>query len=334
MKPENNNKLDKWIDEGLRLSPYHHFDVDQEFSSFMSKINVVKKPEVEKTEDKKPSTKLFLISFLRYAAVILPVIGVFYLISRPVTFVETKVTQNFKDSITLFDGSVIVMDENTVLTYPVRKEGVVNRRIVLEKGSATFNVVPNAELPFIVSAYPLETTVTGTVFTVQKNGNLVGVTIKEGSVKVVKKSEKAPPVIIKKGDEIQIKKGEFFKKDSTGNIVQITHYTYESRLVLEKIELAKKAEAERLASLKTTEKGIKIAGSTYRLIDVIDFIDKKFKKQLKFKKKRRLVKDAKVMIDLNANLPVILSELQAQKMIVFEKGKCENCYIISALKKQ
>lgn len=319
MASDKNTKLEQGIEAGLRVKPYVHFDVDAEWAMFAEKAGI---PQVI---EQKPVRKLSLLYILSYAAVILLLVAALVFISKPVTFTETLITKNEKQTVTLFDGTMIEVAENSVIHYPTREKDIVVRRVVLEKGKATFRVSKN-ELPFVVSSYPLEIKVTGTVFTVEKNKSGVRIDHHEGSVEVVKKGEPKDVFTLSPNDALKVEKGELFLSVNGADFEQKTLFTYES---IEKVEKLK-TENKELSEVKTnTEIKAESLVSTYRMTDLIDFLSKKFKKELKIKKKKRLKSDTSVTIDLNQPLEKILSELKNKKLLEMETGKCKGCFTIS-----
>ena len=64
--------------------------------------------------------------------------------------------------------------------------------IELARGGGRFEVVPDRERSFSVTAGPMTITVVGTVFVVQRLADRVGVKVERGAVKVGWKSGGAP----------------------------------------------------------------------------------------------------------------------------------------------
>jgi transmembrane sensor len=123
---------------------------------------------------------LFIISF-----------GLLYLSGtftpKPVspTWIEKVTASGEKLSITLTDGSKVILNADSKLKYPKHFDN--NRREIYLEGEAYFEVFHNPEQPFIVHAEKLTTTVLGTKFNIsayteKKN---IAVSLLEGSVKVV-----------------------------------------------------------------------------------------------------------------------------------------------------
>ncbi len=103
--------------------------------------------------------------------------------------VASPVRQEFRTSVgqrttvTLPDGSVVTLDTDTVLrTMETGRE----RRIVLQKGRAFFQVAPDRSRPFVVAAGDRLITATGTAFGVDAAHKGLEVTLVEGQVRVEK----------------------------------------------------------------------------------------------------------------------------------------------------
>ena len=82
---------------------------------------------------------------------------------------------------TLFDGSVVTLDTNSVLTA---SEVAGIRLVELKKGRAFFKVAKDKNRPFKVLAAGRTVTATGTAFSVRADRALYQVTLVEGSVTV------------------------------------------------------------------------------------------------------------------------------------------------------
>lgn len=68
-------------------------------------------------------------------------------------------------NIMLPDSSLVALSPNSIIMY--KEPFQDNKRTVELKGEAYFEVVKNANRPFVVESYPLSTTVLGTVFSVK-----------------------------------------------------------------------------------------------------------------------------------------------------------------------
>ncbi len=88
-----------------------------------------------------------------------------------------------QDSLKLDDGSVVLLDTQTRLREDFSAQ---QRRIVLEKGQARFDVAHDKTRPFVVEAGNGKITALGTAFVVKKAHGEVLVTLLEGSVAVAK----------------------------------------------------------------------------------------------------------------------------------------------------
>lgn len=91
----------------------------------------------------------------------------------------------------LADGSQVVLNADSKLTFPVNFDGKSERRVKL-MGEAFFKVAKDAEHPFIVETPQVSTTVLGTVFDVKSYTDSPSkVTLLSGSVKVMPTNTKS-----------------------------------------------------------------------------------------------------------------------------------------------
>ena len=88
-------------------------------------------------------------------------------------------TTNKIEAVKLSDGSSLQLDLATVIDV---KLGDERRDIVFRQGRAMFQVAKDARRPFVVDAGVGTITALGTQFQVQREGDLVSVTLLEGSV--------------------------------------------------------------------------------------------------------------------------------------------------------
>ncbi len=79
------------------------------------------------------------------------------------------------------DGSLAALNTATALSVSYSE---AERRVILHEGEALFDVVRDPERPFIVSAANGEAQALGTVFSVRRSGQAVGVVVTEGAVEV------------------------------------------------------------------------------------------------------------------------------------------------------
>ena len=85
---------------------------------------------------------------------------------------------------TLPDGSVITLNANAILSYPEKFKG--HERMVALKGEAFFNITPNQQKPFIITASDVTIKVVGTSFNVKNMLDSVEVIVSTGRVQVTK----------------------------------------------------------------------------------------------------------------------------------------------------
>jgi transmembrane sensor len=100
--------------------------------------------------------------------------------------IETKIPFGQKSKVTLSDGTVVYLNAGACFTYPAQFVG--DRREVLLKGEAYFEVEKDPEHPFVVQTDSIDIKVYGTHFNVKSypEENLFETTLAEGSVGIYK----------------------------------------------------------------------------------------------------------------------------------------------------
>ncbi len=88
--------------------------------------------------------------------------------------------------ITLDDGSAVALNTASLLQVQFRAD---ERRVVLRRGEASFQVAHDVERPFVVQARDVSVRAVGTAFTVRVLESAVAVTVSEGVVEVVRDAE-------------------------------------------------------------------------------------------------------------------------------------------------
>lgn len=127
------------------------------------------------------------ITWVKIVAGILLIAGAAILVNvlnkkepRKIVHSITRQTQETIINDTLPDGSLAVISNNSQLQYP--HEFTSSAREVQLNGEAWFNVKPNAEKPFIITAGPLQIKVIGTSFNVRTSKDIIEVAVKTGVV--------------------------------------------------------------------------------------------------------------------------------------------------------
>lgn len=85
---------------------------------------------------------------------------------------------------TLSDGSVVMLNKNSAISYPSRFKGAT--RSITLKGEAFFTVTPNKEQPFVVQVNDVTIKVVGTSFNVRSEGVETEVIVETGIVQVTR----------------------------------------------------------------------------------------------------------------------------------------------------
>ena len=102
----------------------------------------------------------------------------------------------------LADGSRVILDTDTALTVKF-DDGA--RRVSLDHGQAYFTVAHDAARPFSVDASGARVLATGTQFDVHRDGDMVDVTLVEGSVRV--SADDRPVARLRAGQALTLNSG-------------------------------------------------------------------------------------------------------------------------------
>ncbi len=139
----------------------------------------------------RPGLRNRLISFCKYAAIIVVTFGLSVYLCRvnfapwskkDIQYYTVSAPPGQATNITLADGTAVTLNSGTVLTYP-ENYSEKNRRVALT-GEAFFEVHHDAKNPFTVTASGIDIVATGTSFNVDAYTEdcQVNVTLVDGSV--------------------------------------------------------------------------------------------------------------------------------------------------------
>ena len=119
------------------------------------------------------------------AAGVALLVGLSYILfpSKSETFLISSTLKNQKKELTIADGSIILLNRNSKLSYPSEFKGK-QRKVKLE-GEAYFEVAKDSLKPFIIESNGTLTTVLGTKFNLKaySSDDSVIISLKEGKVR-------------------------------------------------------------------------------------------------------------------------------------------------------
>ena len=154
-------------------------DIDQEWNKFVNKIDRKETPVRSLVHENSSQP------WLRIAAAILVLIASGFVINYFVFRESEKQFQTADNTlpITLPDGSTIILNQHSELSYP-SSFGETDRKVVL-KGEGFFEVERNPQKPFVIEVNGTQVEVLGTSFNVQgyDNREEIEVTVQTGIVK-------------------------------------------------------------------------------------------------------------------------------------------------------
>ncbi|MGN7823004.1 FecR family protein [Chitinophaga sp. 22536] len=141
--------------------------------------------------------------WFRAAAVIIPVVAAaswYYYHTSTVTYKE-KATLASIDSLLLPDQSRVYLDKNSRVRYPERMQK--NRTVIMEQGTAYFDVATQTTTPFVVKVGQSSITVLGTAFNIQMEDRRIGVTVKTGKIRFASGHTNAAETILTAGEGLR-----------------------------------------------------------------------------------------------------------------------------------
>lgn len=138
----------------------------------------------------KPATKTIplgrRINWMRVAAILVLMIGGVWMARYMVWGTNTQLMAGNEVKVeTLPDGTVVTLNKGAVLEYNSRMSG--NTRTVTLEGEAFFDVTPDKNKPFIITADDAQIKVVGTSFNVKTTDEKTEVIVETGIVEVSKK---------------------------------------------------------------------------------------------------------------------------------------------------
>jgi len=202
------DEYEKAWKDAEHVKTYLIINTDDEWKKFQS---ILKEKNIPFSE-KKPAVRSFLYYSARVAAVmiigILTGLGIYFLTDK-MNKVQL-ITQAGSKEVQLNDGSVVTLNANTKLKYPLHFRGR-SRKVTL-RGEAYFSVHPDQTKPFIIDMGDAKVEVVGTSFNIKAYGksNNIEVTVNSGTV--VFSGSDNEKIILKAGE-----KGIYFK-----NLNQLT----------------------------------------------------------------------------------------------------------------
>ncbi|UZR97122.1 FecR family protein [Chondrinema litorale] len=175
------------------------------------------KPQIEEIiESRKQQTKtVWFIKPLAYAAAISFILIVTSVLILSNSTITTITQPNQTAIITLPDGSVATLNENTKLTYPKYNFWLKDYREIKLEGEAYFEIQKDSLKPFIIQSPHLTTTVLGTSFNLfdSKSALTSSLVVVEGKVRLTSHENKKNQ-IVEGGEEANYNKAHIVKKTS------------------------------------------------------------------------------------------------------------------------
>ena len=227
------NELDSWINKNEKNRSFYddtvsilndtrnslailNLDKETAFDKIISEI--IEQDRIFMQKNAKRANRFSILIRVAAAAILLISAGVAYFTWKAHAANDIKVTTASSEikQITLPDGSDVVINGGSTITYPERFDKT-NRTISLT-GEAFFTVKPDKEYPFIIKTGMFVVQVPGTSFNVKAYGNSTDavVTVETGTVNVTSGNSS---VVVTKGESVIFdKKNKSLKKSKNHDI--------------------------------------------------------------------------------------------------------------------
>jgi len=352
-------ELDKWLNASVKNREEYEFlatihqesnhladfdlpDVDAEWGKFMASIDapVATSPL---TVVKKSEAKVFgLRQFLSYAAAasVALIAGIYLFFPKDnMITVESGASDM---AISLSDGSNILLNANSVFTYPedFTKEKLREVKLV---GMASFDVAKDAIKPFLIRADETTVKVMGTTIDVAADPGYSKVAVIEGKVKFYVGDDESSAMMLNTGDIVEYANGQMNNITPKPEPIPepepkeelkpepIPEPIPEPEPVIEKTpepapKPLEKPEPvpEPIPEPVVEEPAVKLG--KYTLETVIMELERKF--EGKFKKNRKCKIDKKIIVNVNLNsdLSDIIKQIESDVKIEYNQDKCSDCY--------
>ena len=139
-------------------------ETESAFNAVMQKARQIESAYIsKKMKDKALWLKKIAVTAAAVAVLVLSPLAAYYIINSPVDMNEYTAARGEIREIILPDGSAVVLNSGSTLTYP---EKFGRKRTVTLSGEALFTVTASKKHPFIVSTDDICVTAHGTVFNV------------------------------------------------------------------------------------------------------------------------------------------------------------------------
>ncbi len=214
------HQVRKAWEKSRSFPPIQEIDENTAWKRFQERLEL--QPATENTSE---SGKYHLMPFLRnrlarVAAILLLAVST---IALAYFFTNEYVNQGFRQFVTtstieqkrLPDGSSIVLNKNSSLSYPAKFSG--NERLVKFQGEGFFSIQPDKNKPFIIQVNNLLVKVVGTSFNIREGKGKTEIIVETGVVEVIHKQEN---VELHPGQKVifSASKGQFEKEAQTDKL--------------------------------------------------------------------------------------------------------------------
>ncbi len=316
------NKIDNILNKSFNIVKFETFDLDTEWE--VSKSNNFL--DTDRKEVQKDNIKILKI-VSRIAAVFFIITMVLSHFKGEKTQYELLTTADESQKIELIDGSTIILDKQSKVSYYISLLNQNQRSVELVNGKAEFDITKSI-LPFKLFINELEVEVLGTKFDVSNlEGGIIQIHLAKGKLQAREKNNPDNFVLLHEGDTFTYQNGIF----TNSNLKTEEELIIESKPELKVQKISQVEESPAIEESPVIEEPIEeVKLKRFKLDSVIkNHLLKHYKKQVKLGKKVKLDYDLIVEIDdINKSPELLLKDLKSKGIIDYTEGDCENCFVI------
>lgn len=185
---QENLEVEQWLKDSANQLHFQQFEKIWKESKVLSVQREINEDDawerfkLKREGSARRTKKLFLPAWLKIAAVLIAVVGLWYAYTNSQSGYKQIIAGQQVMIKTLPDGSELTLNKNSEISYEGNFKN--NRNIRLSNGEVFFKVTPDTVHPFIIDADNVRIQVVGTAFNVKHEAGGTEVIVESGVVRV------------------------------------------------------------------------------------------------------------------------------------------------------
>jgi len=328
-------------DHSNHLGNYIVNDVDAEWMAFEKLTGT--SASIKSIDSKRNKTAAASKSWFRpmaIAASFALMLSAFFLLQGPSSpeMIE-QVAEAKMLNVYLKDGSTVKLEKGSKISYASDFHEQDERIIHLE-GQATFDIFSNPDKKLLVNTKESVIEVIGTIFKVDATESFTKVSVQEGTVSFSSAKDPNKKILLNQGDVGELTDGAMEKMEAEPALesdeTELEAPQVEEIKELPVAEVTKEVIKEEPTKVIEPEKEVELPKanlSKFRLDDVLNLLDDKYKDKFTRHRKCKVKKNASVRVDLMMDLDEIVKQIAVEYEMDIKKT-CPDCYEIRSVKEK